>query len=397
MDEDFIREVETRIPLSRSHSGSSKDYIESSFQSFPLTSEAFPIQNPITLLDVSTQTSPSSPTLPSRASSITWLSECEYDGASLEMGTSSLALSGTEDDLDDYEECEDEDDWWLGGSLSSSPPATPASLPRDDSSLSLSESLDTLDINGESGIGTVSTRPSTSPQAFCGPLDLSGSNLSSEDTGLETSFEKRVRRFLPNSRANRGNSVHATQYRRRRTRPYVQEQWVRRENQMTQTDVNPPTELSLVTTNTVNRREVRASSEECDVSWRGNRNNENGYQQKNMRHTHSEPRLTEPHQPQPILRGVSSEAALPPLPHSHPRQSASSVSTLPTLSEDSNKPPRYPPVRPRHLPLGQPHSAPAKTCSAPILDGISVKCRSSATTPSEESSGETPVSCLFLF
>ncbi|XP_066990642.1 serine-rich adhesin for platelets-like isoform X1 [Macrobrachium rosenbergii] len=363
---------------------------------------------PTVVLDAFTQTTPTpTPQSASRASSVTWLSECGCDDlASIEPCASSLALSITEDDYgddDDDEDDDEEDDWSEGGSLSSSssPPPTPASMPRDDSSLSLSESLDTLDINGESGIGTVSTRPSVSPPSHAHhTLDLSGSNLSSEDTGLENSFERQIRRYIPNSssRPAARESDHAQHYRRRRPRPRHHEQWVRREDQMTQTDPHPPTPPHGAAEDSSPSREsiLQDSNETLERSRGGSE------ERMVVRHTHSEPHLDATLTPLGgSLRGVCSEAALPPIPTSHSARSAftPSAPTLPTLTED--KPPMAPlnskPPRPRHLSLCSSHPpqhSPGKACSAPVLESKQQNAytqHTPATTPSEDSSGEAPV------
>ncbi|KAG7168198.1 hypothetical protein Hamer_G016832, partial [Homarus americanus] len=342
------------------------------------------------VFDAFTQTTPA-PTPPpaSRASSDTWLSEYGCDDlASMEPCASSLALSATEDDYgEDY--VDDDDDWSRDGSLSSSsPPPTPASMPRDDSSLSLSESLDTLDLNGESGIGTVSTRPSVSPHPHV-TLDLSGSNLSSEDTGLENSFERRIRRYIPHNRSGR-ESEHSSHYRPRRPRPRHHEQWVRREDQTTQTDPEPPTLAHSID------EDSHDSYRESNETLEGSRG---GSVERMVRHTHSEPRLDSAIIPVAgVLRGVYSEAALPPLPlhHSSRTPFTPSAPTLPTLTED--KPPKAPskPTRPRHLSLVSPNhqSSPGKACSAPTLETRPAQphaAHTPATTPSEDSSGETPM------
>lgn len=359
--------------------------------STPLSYTAHDLSSPTVVLDAFTQTTPTytpvhtpaytpshTPLATSRASSDTWVSECGCDDlASLEPCASSLALSGTEDDYDDDD---DDDEWSPEVSVSSSsPPPTPASPTRDDdSSLSLSESLDTLDLNGESGIGTVSTRPSISPRPTAA-LDLSGSNLSSEDTGLENSFERQIRRYIPHGRGSR-ESDH---YRRRRARSRHTEQWVRLEDQTTQTDPDPPLTASYAEGSS--QDSLRESNEMmgglCDPRL--------------VRHTHSEPRLHAGTPGNGQLRGVCSEAALPPLPYTPRTSFAPSAPTLPTLTED--KPPIGPGrvSRPRYLPLVSPEhtqaSSPGKACSAPALETRPLPhAHTPATTPSEDSSGEAP-------
>ncbi|XP_076055678.1 rhoGTPase activating protein isoform X2 [Oratosquilla oratoria] len=354
------------------------------------------------VLDAATQTSPLSA---SRASSVTWLSECGCDDdASLEPCVSSLALSGAEDELDvcEDDEDDDEDDWSVGASLSSSPPHTPASMTRDDSSLSLSESLDNLDFNAESGIGTVSTRPSVSPTGRGHNLDLSGSNLSSEDTGLETSFERKIRRYIPNPRgsgrdSDRGQQYRSQQYRRRRAKVRTSEQWVRCEDQTTQTDPEP----GIVGHPCEGEDQQRSrDSFEGLVSPTAETPSSSQGKQPAFRHTHSESHLDALTSCRPSLRGVSSEAALPQA--SQSRMLTPSAPTLPTLTED--KPPRAPSrgcahPRPRHLPIIPDHTCsphPSKASSAPVLDSrVSRKTGqpslTPATTPSEDSSGETPI------
>lgn len=148
------------------------------------------------------------------------------DNMSLDPYESSMVFSATEDDTDagdeqDDESDEEDDEWWVE-SLSSSPPptsATPTSLARGNSSPSLSESLDTLDdLNDESGLGTTSTRPSVSPPPnniilsssppeptknlpYCRNIERSTSNLSSEDTGVDVTIDRKVRRTLSSRRA----------------------------------------------------------------------------------------------------------------------------------------------------------------------------------------------------
>ncbi|XP_071534393.1 uncharacterized protein [Panulirus ornatus] len=391
--DDFLRAVESRIRRGSLDQSPQDLPPPSIFHPSPLSTPAStPLSTatqdlsvtPTVVLDACTQTTPM-PTPPpaSRASSDTWLSECGCDDqVSMEPCVSSLALSATEDD---YGEDDDDDDWSAGASLSSSsPPPTPASMPRDDSSLSLSESLDTLDLNGESGIGTVSTRPSVSPHPHV-TLDLSGSNLSSEDTGLENSFERQIRRYIPHNRSGR-ETEHGLHYRRRRPRPRQQEQWVRREDQTTQTDPEPP-QFSLSI-----EEDSHDSFRESNETLEQGRGRSEG---QLVRHTHSEPRLDAPTTPMAgVLRGVCSEVTLPPLPL--PRASFTpSAPALPTLTED--KPPKAPckPSRPRHLPLVSPHQqgTPGKACSAPTLETRSPPSHTAhtpATTPSEDSSGETP-------
>ena len=388
--DDFLRAVESRIPRNSLPSTSPAAIHLASPPSTPVSTPSTHDgpSPPTVVLDAFTQTSPApSPPSASRASSDAWLSECGCDDhTSLELCPSSLALTVSEDDYE--EDCDDDDDddgWSEDGSVSSSsPPHTPASLPHDDSSLSLSESLDTLGLNGESGIGTVSTRPSDSPRPIP-PLDLSGSNLSSEDTGLENSFERQIRRYIPASSS--GGRTSGEVYRRRRPRARAPEQWVRREHQTTQTDPEPHS----------NARTPQEDARECGEPLGRGRG---GRELRIVRHTHSEPHLDTSLTPLAgLLRDVCSEAALP----SHtPRPSLTpSVPILPTLTED--KPPIGPYTRvsrPRHLSLSSSphHHHHGKACSAPALETrwLPPAALTPATTPSEDSSGETPVSSSLI-
>ncbi|KAK8404915.1 hypothetical protein O3P69_001488 [Scylla paramamosain] len=383
--DDFLRAVESRIPRNSLPISPPPPIPLVSPPSTPASTPSTQDgpSPPTVVLDAFTQTSPApSPPSASRASSDAFLSECGCDDhTSLEPCPSSLALTVSEDDYDEDDDEDDDDDWSADESVSSSsPPHTPASLPHDDSSLSLSESLDTLGLNGESGIGTVSTRPSDSPRPIPA-LDLSGSNLSSEDTGLENSFERQIRRYIP--APSSGARTSGEVYRRRRPRPRAPEQWVRRENQTTQTDPEPP---------------ATARSPQDDVREYGEHlARGRGREVRVVRHTHSEPRLDTSLTPLAgLLRDVCSEAALPPLPSHSPRPSLTpSVPILPTLTED--KPPIAPNTRicrPRHLSLSSsPHHHHSTARSAPTLETrwLPPAALTPATTPSEDSSGEAPM------
>ena len=207
----FLNEVETRIPQ------------EHRDQSSPPVSENQDGEK--SSVATQTLTNNISPSVSS-----CWIS----DNASMDPYASSMIFSVTEDSDpggegdNDSDGALDGDDGWsssTSSSCSSHSRVTPTAFPHGDeeSSPSLSESLDTLDLNDESGLGTTSTRPSVSPPPITGILsssppeeissvklivppnyrsmERSTSNLSSEDTGVDVSLSRKVRRTLSSRRA----------------------------------------------------------------------------------------------------------------------------------------------------------------------------------------------------
>ncbi|RXG56404.1 hypothetical protein Avbf_13901, partial [Armadillidium vulgare] len=178
------------------------------------------------LSDASTQTSfTSTPIRCSPTLSFAWLPEGYDDSTSLEPCASSLVFSFSDDEEEeeDAKEEDEQSDWWMTEESFSS---LSSEIIEDNYSLALSESLDNLDQNIESGIGTVSTCPSRSPFATKNVFDFSCSNLYSEDTGLEISFDRRSKIMLP------GTSYFHDAY-----LPFFKkENLIRLENQATQTD-----------------------------------------------------------------------------------------------------------------------------------------------------------------
>ncbi|XP_063871453.1 uncharacterized protein LOC135106399 [Scylla paramamosain] len=255
-----------------------------------------------------------------------------------------------------------------------SPPSTPASTP---STQDVSE--DDYDEDDDEDDDDDCPRPIPA-------LDLSGSNLSSEDTGLENSFERQIRRYIPapqlwSSHQWRSVQTAAT------TDPAPQSSGCD-----AKTKPHRPT-LSRPATARSPQDDVREYGEHLA---RGR-----GREVRVVRHTHSEPRLDTSLTPLAgLLRDVCSEAALPPLPSHSPRPSLTpSVPILPTLTED--KPPIAPNTRicrPRHLSLSSsPHHHHSTARSAPTLETrwLPPAALTPATTPSEDSSGEAPVSRAF--
>ncbi|CAL4122748.1 unnamed protein product [Meganyctiphanes norvegica] len=175
------------------------------------------------VVDATTQTALSDkPCQYSRLSSLIWLSD---ERLNREPCESSLNLSYSEDDYSEYVEERDTSDDEMESS--SSPAATSASFSIHDSSLSLSESLDALDVLGESEFGN------SPPNHYL--QNYKGNNLEllnfRED--LETSFQHQINRYINDQSScdcDYGNICNPI------SNSKFQEHWTRLEDRSTQTD-----------------------------------------------------------------------------------------------------------------------------------------------------------------